>query len=825
MAKLIVIVAILALTGCSVIMPEDDAPGDLGYVSESFAPGAAEQFTGMAAHGDELAIPRALAARMLARASFDMEQIDALPRVLADYTPDRWYDKYVNALHHAGYGVQSAAAFRPHDFVTLAQAQELLDALNQSNTVRFQVDESNRDLPVSYALWNDLYRRFILQDTPGGPSAMETFGISQASLVVLATWREEPQLTQWESLTDRGRFVHTGIALEAYVDTQIRALVAGDELLAVVDVESQTPTIRYAYVAAINSNSIALRSGGATRIYALGTGTQLGAGVAAGVLAHVTVSGRLATRAETPGERFRDKILRKTGSELELLNIGAVRLGDGLRVFSSADGGVEELSVTQLYVGMDQVDFYIDSEGALAAALIRDWPDGESIRVAISTSGFAGLVHPSVSLRSQSGATVSNGREVRNFDANQEFHISDYMFGDARRVFVTPIAPDGMLQITSVTRHGGVNPSYLGHLEISRIDGGFHVVNELGMDQYLWGVVPSEMPTAFGEQAAKVQAVTARSYAFNQLFTNRYAVYGANVCDSVNSQVYNNIAQTTLSIAAVNATSGMFLVYDGRPVSANYFSVSSGHTANSGEVWARGNEFPSRTPTYLRSVRQHDGPPIDMRIEKNARAFFQDLNVRALDMNHPWFRWNTELTAQEIAASINANLAARFRANPALIRTLQPDGSYASAPIDNIGDLLDLEVTKRGEGGNIMEMRIVGSRATILVQTEFNVRSLIQARQFVPGGRDIVVHRHDGSTAVNHGMMPSAFYSMMRMTLDDGTLTSVRFYGGGSGHGAGMSHAGVRGMTEAGATFEDILRHFYYGAVLDGRAQNLGALD
>jgi len=322
------------------------------------------------------------------------------------------------------------------------------------------------------------------------------------------------------------------------------------------------------------------------------------------------------------------------------------------------------------------------------------------------------------------------------------------------------------------------------------------------------------MPTYFGEQAAKVQAITARSYAFNQLFTNRNAAQGANVCDSVNSQVYNNIAQTPLSIAAVNATGGRFLIYGDRPISANYFSVSSGHTANSGEVWARGTEFPSHTPTYLRSVRQHDGPEVDMRIEENARAFFQDLNVRALDMNHPWFRWNVELTAQEIAASVNANLLARYNANPALIRTLQPDGSFVSVPIDTIGELRDIEVTKRGEGGNIMEMRIEGSEATILVQTEFNVRNLIQARQFLPNGRSIVVNRHDGSTATNHGIMPSAFYSIMRMTGHDGTLESVRFYGGGSGHGAGMSHAGVRGMTQAGATYEDILRHFYFGSAV-----------
>ena len=816
---LILMITILALAGCSVIMPGGGAQEGDESARETFAPddSYAGRFPGIASHGDELAIQRALAARMLVMAFYDREQIDALPWILADYSPERWYGRYINALHHMGYGAASGIdSFRPYDFVTLSQAQEFLDALNDSNTVRFQVDESNHDLHISYALWNDLFQRFLLQDAQSGPDALS---ISRENLTVLATWRDTPQLAQWETLTDRGRFIHTGIELDVYVDMRIGALVIGDELLAVLEVESQTPVIHYAYIADINNSTLTIHSGGATRSYALDPGARPGSGarIAPGTLAHVTISAGYALSIEAPGEPFRSKILRKTGSELDLLNLGTLRIDGGLRVFSTADGFIEELSATQLYVGMDQIDFYMNADGAPAAALIREWPTGENIRVAISTSGFAGLVHTGVSLRSQTGATLSNGRDVRNFAPNEEFHIDSGMFGYSNRVFVAPHEPGSMLQITSVTRHGGVNPSYLGHLEISIADGGYKIVNALSMDEYLWGVVPSEMPTAFGEEAAKVQAITARSYAYNQLFTNRFAFAGANVCDSVNSQVYNNIAKTPLSIAAVNATSGMFLVYDDHPVSANYFSASSGHTANSGEVWARGDEFPSHTPTYLRSVRQHDGAPVDMRVEKNARAFFQDLSVRALDMNHPWFRWNTELTAQEIAASVNANLSARYNANPSLIRTLQPDGSYVSVPIDSIGELRDLEVTMRGEGGNIMEMRISGSLATILVQTEFNVRSLIQARQFLPGGRDIVVRRHDGTTAVNHGMMPSAFYSMMRMTYDDGSLSSVRFYGGGSGHGAGMSHAGVRGMTEAGAGFEDILRHFYFGAVLENR--------
>jgi len=812
-AKLVALMLmVMVAAGCSAAEPDGLPHVEDVQTLEVFAPFGGDG--GESAHGDGLAVRRALAARMLARASFEPDELEALPNVLSGEAGDNWYGKYVNALRHAGYDVSDAAAFRPGDYLTLGEAQELLDAVDAANNIRFRVDDSNRDLPVSYALWSDLYGRFIAQ---GIQRRQDTFGITRDSVVVLATWQSDPRLTQWESLTDAGRFSHAGLDLGAYIHSQISVLVAADELLAVLEVATREPVLQFAYMVNFGSTILTAYIGGAAHSYEIETSAQVDGGVAEGGLAHITLRGGRVWRAESPGQRLSGRILRRTGNVLELPGHGNITISGEPVVISTADGTPEAVSLSQLHVGMDQADFYVDGDGTLAAAHIRDWPSGESVRVAISTSGFGGAVHSGVSLRSASGATLDGGRGTRSFAAYEQFSISADMFDDTDRLFIRPNAPGGMLQIMSVTRHGGVHPSFLGVLEVARTEGGFHVINELGMDEYLWGVVPSEMPTYFGEQAAKVQAITARSYAYNQLFANRFAAIGANVCDSVNSQVYNNIAKTPLSIAAVNATSGMFLVYDDRPVSANYFSVSSGHTANSGEVWARGTEFPSHTPSYLRSVRQHDGPPIDMRVEENARAFFQDMGVRALDMHHPWFRWNTELTAQEIAASVNANLAARYNANPALIRTLRPDGSFASAPIESIGDLVNLEVTQRGEGGNIMEMRLEGSRATILVQTEFNIRSLIQARPFLPGGRDIIVHRRDGSTAVNHGMMPSAFYSIMRMTRDDGSLASVRFYGGGSGHGAGMSHAGVRGMTEAGAGFADILRHFYMGAALETR--------
>ncbi|MCL2674890.1 MAG: hypothetical protein FWE92_06120, partial [Defluviitaleaceae bacterium] len=158
-AMLIAVLPVAAIAGCSV--GEPNIPTQNNASQEVFAPEAVQGESVPQVY--ELAVSRAVAARMLALARYDTSEIAALPRILTDYSPNRWYDKYINAISHAGYDVRSSAEFRPHDFVTLVQARTFLDAMNPENTVRFEVDENNRDIPVSLALWNDLYLRFVMQ--------------------------------------------------------------------------------------------------------------------------------------------------------------------------------------------------------------------------------------------------------------------------------------------------------------------------------------------------------------------------------------------------------------------------------------------------------------------------------------------------------------------------------------------------------------------------------------------------------------------------------------------------------------------------------------
>ncbi len=105
------------------------------------------------------------------------------------------------------------------------------------------------------------------------------------------------------------------------------------------------------------------------------------------------------------------------------------------------------------------------------------------------------------------------------------------------------------------------------------------MVNTLPLEEYLCGVVPSEMPASYPEEALKAQAVCARTYASVQMQESKLEDLGAQVDDSVAFQVYQNSPEAESSTKAVENTAGKILLSDGAPICAYYFSTSHGKTS------------------------------------------------------------------------------------------------------------------------------------------------------------------------------------------------------------------------------------------------------
>ena len=130
--------------------------------------------------------------------------------------------------------------------------------------------------------------------------------------------------------------------------------------------------------------------------------------------------------------------------------------------------------------------------------------------------------------------------------------------------------------------------------------GTLHVVNRVGLEEYLLGVVPLEMgPRVYDElEALKAQAVAARTYAVKR--RGDFSAEGYDLCATARCQVYGGAtAEQPLSSQAVKATAGQVLLYAGAPADTLFTSTCGGRTEDAFNV------FPSYSPAafpYLRSV-------------------------------------------------------------------------------------------------------------------------------------------------------------------------------------------------------------------------------
>lgn len=135
------------------------------------------------------------------------------------------------------------------------------------------------------------------------------------------------------------------------------------------------------------------------------------------------------------------------------------------------------------------------------------------------------------------------------------------------------------------------------------------VKERIPLEEYVIGVVASEMPAEFELEALKAQALAARTYIIKQLQSDEKigTPTGADVTDTIMHQVYKNKEELKEQWKkdykwkyekikkAVNETKGEILTYDGKPISATYFSTSNGYTEDAGDYWE--NDVP-----YLKSV-------------------------------------------------------------------------------------------------------------------------------------------------------------------------------------------------------------------------------
>ena len=320
----------------------------------------------------------------------------------------------------------------------------------------------------------------------------------------------------------------------------------------------------------------------------------------------------------------------------------------------------------------------------------------------------------------------------------------------SRREFAAPVSlvavkPEAMISVNQ--------RRYRGSLSILAADSGVRIVNRVGVEAYLRGVVPRELGVrGAGDRAAlEAQAVAARSYAVARIGNTTRAY---DVAASTTDQVYGGVdAENAVADAAVAATEGLVLTYNGRVVSAPYHSTCGGSTAAADEIWRSQNE------PYLQRVSD--------RIPGTDR-YYCDIAPR--------FRWERSWRADSLTTVVERYLR-----------------SYAQVPPGNVGEVRRVDVDSKTPSGRVAALWVETSRGRYRLRGN-DIRYVLRS----PSGE----------------LLNSTYFSPEVVSSPDGRLTRLTVRGLGYGHGVGMCQWGAIGRARAGQDFRTILRTYFPGTTV-----------
>lgn len=511
-------------------------------------------------------------------------------------------------------------------------------------------------------------------------------------------------------------------------------------------------------------------------------------------------------------EKISDKVVGLTaGSTVELEQKGVLPFDENVRIFMLY-GELRLGTERDVRIGYNFADFVVQ-DGKICAVLITRDETMEYIRVQIKNSDYVSPYHETVTLTCDTDFVLryeSAGDMVEEaYAAGEGITIaqdSAWFAAGAERIYIVPGALTGKITLASVHRSQGT-PSYRGTMEICRTESGLVVINELLLEEYLYAVVPSEMPAGYPLEALKAQAICARTYAYAFMLSPGLPAVGAHVDDSTGYQVYNNILEQSATTTAVKETAGQLLYAGEGLVSTYYYSTSCGFCSDE-HVW-KSETAPELPYLSAHSISREglEGKALDytaenMRQEEVFARFLAEPPATDFEREEPWYRWTYEVEELD-TERILQTLQSRYAANSSQVLTLKK-GEYVSAPVEKLGDIQNITVLSRNAGGVADELLIEGEKATYKVIAELNIR-------YVLCDGTTKVTRQDGSQADMNSLLPSAYFTITPVQKD-GNMVGYKLYGGGFGHGAGMSQNGAKSMAEAGYTAQQILEFFYEGS-------------
>ncbi|MEA2022559.1 MAG: SpoIID/LytB domain-containing protein [Candidatus Caldatribacteriota bacterium] len=356
------------------------------------------------------------------------------------------------------------------------------------------------------------------------------------------------------------------------------------------------------------------------------------------------------------------------------------------------------------------------------------------------------------------------------------------------------VIPVGTTQIMVIVN--GQKYRYRGNIEViyDSVCKKLNVINVIGIEEYLYGVLKKEVSPKWPGETLKAQAIAARTFAIFNM--NKYIEKGYNLDASTNSQAYGGVNhEDPLTSKAVNATKGKIIVYNGKAINAVYHSDSGGYTANSEDVW--GSYLP-----YLRGVK----------------STFEDL------VSPTHHRWDYTISERDLVQKLHKK---GYDMNSIVDLELVKDEK--TGRVNKLGFVSNNNRTdymEAKEFRNLIGFEVIRStlfnfeavREKSVQKTEQTVEEINKNSEQDQSVIELLEQKKDWTIKELLDLMKERKKEKEKEKIENNKQTIYtqlplifKISGMGNGHGVGMSQWGAYGMAMQGSSHQDILNHYYQG--------------
>jgi stage II sporulation protein D len=359
------------------------------------------------------------------------------------------------------------------------------------------------------------------------------------------------------------------------------------------------------------------------------------------------------------------------------------------------------------------------------------------------------------------------------------------------------IIPVGNTKVIVIVN--GQKYRYRGNMEVG-IDKEYrklNVINIIGIEEYLYGVLKKEISPRWPAEVLKAQAIAARTFAIFNI--NKYIDKGYNICASTNSQAYGGVNhEDPLTNRAVDETRGLIMTYKGKPINAVYHSDSGGYTEDSENVW--GSFLP-----YLRSVKSK----FEEKVSPPHHTWSYSINEK--DLTEKLQKQGYTVNSVVSIEAVNKSEAGRISE----LVFITDNNEVINMKANNFRSLIGADLIR----STLFSIKLIGKEINIAKDTE-DKKEIEDKEEQRESTKEILEQKKDWTIKELLELMKKnkeerekekeAEVPKVEIVKSNTPLTFI-FSGSGNGHGVGMSQWGAYGMALQGSGYQDILKYYYQG--------------